>query len=354
MYKAHKMERWGIPYVHSIYHLAILSGLSVNKLNSIVGRQKQYYTAYAIPKRSGGSRFLHAPDDELKKLQRWINSEILIKLPVHPSCFSYHTGSSIVGCAEKHCSSSWLIKFDIENFFDSISEVDVYKVFRKFGYKPMISLILARICTYQSESISGDILHWVQYNKNSDELPFKKKHIRFFGRVPQGAPTSPMISNLVLSSLDEMLSQYAQKRGGIYSRYADDLFISFSQKDFDRVQASQVIGRVLNYVKSYGYKLNKTKIKVIPPGSNKVVLGLNVNGDSVLLTKTYKKRIESHIYGVGKFGIEQHALHRGFDSVFSMIDHITGLINHARLIEPTFGEKKHEEFKRLLSTLGLS
>ncbi|EGQ9186045.1 RNA-directed DNA polymerase [Vibrio parahaemolyticus] len=353
MSKAHKLECYDIPYVHSIYHLAMLSRLPVHLLHSFTDRKSIHYTSYSIPKRSGGCRFLHAPSDELKSAQRWINDKILSQLPVHSSCYSYHSKGSILECAQKHCSSKWLIKLDIENFFDEISEVDVYKVFRTIGYKPMVAFILARICTYEPYTVRNNKHSWVQYNKNSDDLPYGKKHIKLFGRVPQGAPTSPMLSNLVLYKLDEKLSHFAQSRGGIYSRYADDLFISFGSDDFDRTKASQVIGSCLSSVRSYGYKLNRTKIKVVPPGSNKVVLGLNVNGDEVRLTKTYKKKIESHIYGIKKFGIDKHALHRGFDSVFSMIDHIIGLINHAKRVEPEFGADKHVEFQRILTNLGL-
>jgi RNA-directed DNA polymerase len=354
MAQAHKLEGLGIPYIHSFPHFAHLTKLPESYLRAIVNRHSANYTLYSIPKRSGGSRFLHIPSDELKALQRWINSEILNRLPVHTSCYSYHKGSSIVHCAEKHCDSKWLIKFDIENFFDTINEVEVYKVYRKIGYKPLIAFGLARICTYEPKSVLQNKKNWVQFNKNSDEMPFQKKHIRHFGRVPQGAPTSPMLSNLVLTNLDEKLSSYAQKRGGIYTRYADDLFISFSQNNFDRQQVSQVIGSVLSQVKSYGYNLRKSKIKVIPPGSNKVILGLSVNDKQVRLTKQYKQNINSHIYGMVKFGVDKHAIHRGFDSVFGMIDHVFGLINYAKTVEPDFGYIKYQELQDCLSSSGLS
>lgn len=354
MAQAHKLECLGIPYIHSFLHFAHLTKFPESYLRSVVNRHNASYTSYAIPKRSGGSRYLQIPSDELKGLQRWINCEILYRLPVHSSCYSYHKNSSIVQCAEKHCSSKWLIKLDIENFFDTINEVEVYKVFRKIGYKPLIAFGLARICTYQPISVLQNKKNWVQFNKNSDEMPFQKKHIRHFGRVPQGAPTSPMLSNLVLADLDEKLSSYAQKRGGIYTRYADDLFISFSQNNFDRQQASQVIGSVLGHVKSYGYNLKKSKIKVIPPGSNKVILGLSVNDKQVRLTKQYRQKINSHIYGIVKFGVDKHAIHRGFDSVFGMIDHVFGLINYAKTVEPDFGHTKYQELRDSLRSSGLS
>lgn len=353
MSKAYKMQYLGIPYIHSVHHLAQLSHSSVQFLNSIVRRYGEYYTAYSIPKRSGGNRFIHSPCDELKSLQRWIHSEILTHLPVHRSCYSYHKNGSIFECAKKHCGSKWLIKFDIENFFDTINEVEVYRVFRKAGYKPMVAFILARVCTYKPISINKNKKNWVQFNTNSDILPYGKKHIRFFGKVPQGAPTSPMLSNLVLKGLDEKLCNYSQMRGGIYSRYADDFFISFSQGDFNRKQVSQIIGKVAAIVKMYGYNLNKTKIKVIPPGSKKIVLGLNVNGEEVQLSKEFKGRIRAHLYGIQKFGIDKHAVHRKFNSIFSMIDHIVGLINYSKQIDPIYGNRKFTELSNCLKSSGI-
>ncbi|AGR00222.1 reverse transcriptase family protein [Vibrio parahaemolyticus] len=354
MSKARKMQAQGLPYIHSLHHLALLTNTTVDYLNTIVCRAYDDYTSYRIQKRSGGSRFINAPSDELKLLQRWINNNILYNVPSHWCCFSYHKNASIIDCAQRHCQSKWLIKLDIENFFDTINEVQVYETFHSLGYKPMIAFFLARICTYEPNWISTDKKYWVSYNTNSDELPYSKKNIKYFGRVPQGAPTSPIISNMVMFSLDDEISNLIQNKGGIYTRYSDDIFVSFSQPNFNRNDVSKVIGKIFQKSKRYGYKINKTKIKVLPPGSKKIILGLNVNQRKPELTKEYKNRIESHLYGMSKFGISNHAQHRKFDSIFSMIEHIKGLINYARQISPKYGTSKYTELSDILMKEGLS
>ncbi|WP_372384814.1 reverse transcriptase domain-containing protein [Vibrio sp. BS-M-Sm-2] len=186
MAQAHKLEGLGIPYIHSFLHFAHLTKLSESYIRSIVNRRNSNYTSYSIPKRSGGSRYLHSPSDELKALQRWINGEILNRLPVHSSCYSYHKGSSIVQCAEKHCGSKWLIKLDIENFFDTINEVEVYKVYRKIGYKPLIAFGLARICTYQPKSVIQNKKIGFSSTKTLTKCRFRRSIFVILGVFPKG------------------------------------------------------------------------------------------------------------------------------------------------------------------------
>ncbi|EDT6760934.1 RNA-directed DNA polymerase [Salmonella enterica subsp. enterica] len=352
VYKSGLLAERNLPYIHSVKHLSLLTGCDENYLLSIINRSNRTYSFYTVPKRSGGVRFIHAPDEELKKLQQWINAQILINVPVHPCCYSFHKDSSIKKCAEKHCGVKWLIKIDIENFFEMVSEIEIYKVFIKLGYKPIISLALARICTYEPRYLTGFYNKWVIYKK-SKRLPFTSENARFFGRLPQGAPTSPMLSNLVLSSLDERINRLIKYKNGVYSRYADDIFISFGDKDINRVYLEKVIGRVTRYLEDFGYKANKTKIRLISPRALKIILGLNVGGEIVKLNSNYKKDLQCHFYGINKFGLISHASHRKFNSVLGMLEHIKGKVNFACQIEPDYGIPLKEELKNILNKNGL-
>ncbi|CAI1084090.1 Retron-type reverse transcriptase [Serratia liquefaciens] len=342
-----------IPYIHDVKHLSHLLGCSQIDLTSIIKRNYSGYRFYTVPKYSGGVRFINSPNDFLKKIQRWINFNILSKVEVHPSCYSFHKNSSIKNCAEKHCGAKWLVKIDIENFFEMVSEVEVYKQFRKLGYKPIVSFALSRICTYEPTHLVNFQHKWINYNSRTDSLPFSRRNVKFFGRLPQGAPTSPMLSNLVLSSLDEKVTRLIRNKNGIYTRYADDIFISFSEMAVDRKFLRQIIGKLISYLNSFGYQANKTKIKIISPRSTKLVLGLNVAEDKVFLQKKYKNNLESHIYGMKKFGLVLHAKHRKFDSVLGMIDHINGMVNYASYIEPMYGNKLKEKIKHIVNINGL-
>lgn len=354
MAKSSKFHDHGLTYIHSIKHLSKLISTEENYLKAVILRTISDYDHYSIPKKSGGSRFISAPRDELKKIQHWINFNVLKNLTPHPCCYSYHRKASIYKCAEIHCSSKWLLKLDIETFFDMTSEVNIYKQFTSIGYSPIVSFALARICTYQPKKLTTHQKAWKLHTRVNREEPFSRNSISYIGRLPQGSPTSPMLSNMAFYNLDEKINLLIKSYGGLYSRYADDIFISFSNADVNRLLISKLVGRLINYLKNEGYKLNKTKIKLSPPGVRKIVLGLNVDSDTPKLSKEFKRSIDSHIYALKKYGPKLHAVERNFQSVFGMLEHIKGKIFFARSISREYGDKKLNEFYNALEVHGFN
>lgn len=160
------------------------------------------YKNYSIRKKTGGVRMISAPYSDLKRVQRWVYENILLKdlSSVSPCAEGFIPKDNddirnIVTNARRHARSKWLINVDIQNFFDSIKYDSVWKYFSKFGYEEEVVDVLAKICTYKY-------------------------------RLPQGAPTSPMLSNLIVQSMDEAFVELASKCNCIYSRYADDITLS--------------------------------------------------------------------------------------------------------------------------------
>jgi RNA-directed DNA polymerase len=344
----------GLPPVYSLKHLCHYTGVNYQYLRNIIRRKRVPYVAYRVKKRSGGFRFLQSPEEDLKFLQRWVAKEMLYKVDPHWRCFSFHRNASIKKCAAEHCQSRWLIKIDIEKFFDSISEVQVYKVFRVLGYKPLLAFELARLCTVCPRYVKGNsAIRWVMFKRSMDGLPYSKRSIKYIGYLPQGAPTSPQLSNLVFADLDAKLLKVAEENGMIYTRYADDICFSTIEKGFARVDAVRVVSTVNRLLSINGFNPQKKKLKIIPPGGKKIVLGLGVDSDSPKLTKAYLNRIAAHLRGVEIFGSVEHASHRKFSSVHSMLDHVRGLIAYTFSIESRIGERFSERFDRLLEAEGL-
>lgn len=342
-------------YIHSLGHLAHCSRVNFHYLRNVVKRRGLPYEIFSVPKRSGGHRYLASPEKPLKQVQQWINKYILSSNIPHWRCFSYKSGVSIIDAAKEHCSSKWLIKIDIENFFDSVNEVSVYKLFRGMGYCSLVSFELARLCTFVPAHVSKNhFKRSLLYNTSSDDLPYPKKGIKFLGRLPQGAPSSPSISNLVFEPIDIVLQNYAEHNDLVYSRYADDICFSSDSKNFSREKAMEIINFCSKEIRRHGYATKKMKTKIIPPGVPKVVLGLNVNHSNPKLTKAFKKRLEGHIRGIEHFGAVEHANHKKFISVFGMLDHVLGLINHAKLVEGSYAEQIHEKFKSIIKSQRLS
>ena len=168
------------------------------------------------------------------------------------------------------------------------------------------------------------------------------------GSLPQGAPTSPMLANLAVRNMDEALSRCASEIGVRYTRYADDLTFSTTDKAFGRARAKQLIGLVYRAISERGMSANLAKTSISSPGSRKVVLGLLVDGETPRLTRRFKHNLRMHLHYIchPKFGPAKHAATRGFASVEGLRQHLLGLIAHASQIEPAYAASAKEAFRR--------
>ena len=338
---------YGLPSILSLNHLACRTGVQFQELRDFVNRKNHdTYRKFSIQKRSGGRRFIHVPTTDLMHVQRWLNEYIFKKVPAHPTSYAFTAGSSIKKCAAKHCGAKWLIKLDVADFFESVSEIQVFRLFRELGYQSLISFELARLCTAPTSHISPRRYYkqWYAWELNKTIPEYDEK---LLGYLPQGAATSPLISNLVMRECDKRLSEIAAKYRLTYTRYSDDLSFSTRSKDFTRTRARSVVFEVYKVLSEAGYRPQLRKTKIIPPSSKKVILGLNVDGAEPRLQKEYKDRIKQHLYYIEKVGISEHLNNRGFDSIWGLKSHLRGMIDYANMIEPDYSKKTLERFLKI-------
>ncbi|HFF9642558.1 TPA: RNA-directed DNA polymerase, partial [Klebsiella pneumoniae] len=137
---------------------------------------------------------------------------------------------------------------------------------------------------------------------------------------------SPMLSNLATVKLDISLSEYANKYGFTYTRYADDITLSCGGTLPDGVSVGKIKNNIISIIRKHHFKENVSKIRVAGPGSKKIVLGLLVDGNVPRLSKQTYKRIERHLYSIKKFGLSEVARHEKFDSPIGFYNHVAGLI----------------------------
>ncbi|HEY0771541.1 MAG TPA: hypothetical protein VGD31_14545, partial [Sphingobacteriaceae bacterium] len=123
--QARIVQNRGLPAILTLRHLTELTGVQYKYLREVVGRHRKPYKVFSISKHSGGKRIICVPEPSLMRVQRWINRNLLSKVQPHWRSFAYQSDSSIVWCAREHCGCHWLIKLDIQRFFESISEVKV-------------------------------------------------------------------------------------------------------------------------------------------------------------------------------------------------------------------------------------
>ena len=340
---------YNLPSILSLKHLSRRTDIDYEELRDFVSRKNyKAYKKFSIRKRSGGKRFIYAPAPSLKHVQRWFNEYILKQIPVHPASHAFTVGSSIKKCALKHCGARWLIKFDIENFFESISEIQVFRLFKSLGYQPLISFEMARLCTIPAscrrsscKRLRENCKRWHVREKN-EAIPEYSEEL--LGYLPQGAATSPLISNLIMKECDKKLSAIAKKHKLTYTRYSDDLSFSTRLENFCRQDAKEVSLEVYKVLSKVGYIAQYRKTKIIPPGSKKIILGLNVDGAMPRLQKEYKDRIRQHLYYIEKLGVAKHIKNRKFNSTEGFKSHLRGMIDYTNMIEPDYAQESLQRF----------
>ncbi len=229
---------------------------------------KHYHNVY-IPKSDGSKRKLSVPDLILKKVQKSIADNILIQYPISRYAKAYKIGSSVQQNARPHVGKKKILKLDIEGFFDHILYSQVKDiVFCKEKYSEPIRILLTMLCYYKDA-------------------------------LPQGAPTSPAITNIMMYDFDETVGAFCHEKNIAYTRYCDDMTFS---GDFDE---REVIGFVKNELYKLGLFLKNRKTAVVPATKRQYVTGIVVN-EKMNLTKEYKKKIRQEMYYIKKFGLDGH------------------------------------------------
>ena len=236
-----------------------------------------HYTRFEIPKRRGGTRAIWAPLPKLKAAQRWILREIVEHLPVHGAAHGFLPGRSILTNARAHTGAETILTMDLKDFFPTVTWRRVKGIFRKAGYREQIATLLALLCTEAPRERVQD----------GDESLLIALGPRC---LPQGAPTSPALSNTVSLRLDRRLSGLARSLGWRYTRYADDLTFSRPNGASDHPKLGQLIGGVKRFVADEGFVVHPDKTRVARSGGRQAVTGLIVNGDATPRTPRALRR----------------------------------------------------------------
>jgi RNA-directed DNA polymerase len=245
--------KWQFGFGKNVLELARRLGVEADLLRSL----QPSYRERLIPKKRGGQRRLLIPGDDLKSLQRRILRRLLAKLKVHRAATAYQPKSSIADNARPHVGKAVVVKLDLVDFFPSCRTDRVERYFRRIGWNREAAELLTRLCTYDDG-------------------------------LPQGAPTSPRLSNLLLYKLDHVLTRFVEARKGAYTRYADDITISFP-KDYPR-RIRGTIQFVARLARSMGLIVHdRKKLLILRQHQQQRVTGLIVNEKMQLPRKVRRK-----------------------------------------------------------------
>lgn len=343
-----RLQNAGLPPALTLRHLAALSGSKYGLLRRLVSRRgvRSQYRSFRITKRSGGVRRIYVAKAGLASFHRWTHDNILMSQSVHPRAFAYKRKTTIVDCASEHCGARWLVKFDVENFFESFDEISVYRLFQDMGYTPLLSFELSRILTVPRDYLTRKSMRTRErdgdttYPRTPTGHIIKEYSFDERGVLGQGLCTSPVVSNLLCAKIDAELDRIAVERGFVYTRYADDITFSTDRKRLPRKEIKALRLEVLAVLHARGLGENKKKFSVAGPGARRIVLGLLVDGERPRVSRATRARIDGHLHWLEKNGPAAHATARGFRSIDGLREHLHGLLAHIKQVD----ERLYEQY----------
>lgn len=273
-------------------------GISARTLYAVSNCLNRHYRTVQLPKKGGGFRTLSVPDECLKAIQRRIADVLLPLMEVSSYAKAYRDGGSTLKNAAVHVGKPLVLKLDILHFFDSIFYSSVKnQVFPAEMYAEPLRILLAMLCYH------GDGL-------------------------PQGAPTSPAISNILLREFDEQVGAWCRAQGIAYTRYCDDLTFS---GDFD---PGTVAGFACGELRKLGFLLNQQKTRVQRRSAQQSVTGIVVN-EAPAVPIAYRRKLRQEVYYCRKFGVDSHLEKTGAGiSAAQYLHRLLGQVSYVLHVSP--------------------
>lgn len=269
------------------------------------------YKVYQIAKRVPGQfRTIAQPAKEVKVLQYWVMNHVLNGFEVHPAATGYRKGRSIAHNAKAHTRGRFLLKLDFKDFFPSLKARD-FRRFLKKNWADLDQETVGALCR---------ILFWRP--KGTQDLC-----------LSIGAPTSPMLSNLLMMEFDKRVSGFCAEHGVVYTRYADDL--SFSAKTSQQLAAvEEMVTNLCDRLKSPSLTINPEKTVRVSKRDARRVTGLILTNDrKVSLGHEAKRRIRAWVH---------HFVTHRLDGV--QTSKLRGMLNYVNSVEPAFLQKLREKY----------
>jgi RNA-directed DNA polymerase len=260
-----------VEYSHLAYHL-------------YVKPFSERYTTFFIPKKSGSVREISSPNTGLKIIQQKLNYILQQVYQPKPSVHGFTYGKSIVSNARSHCKQRYVLNIDLKDFFPSINFGRVRGMFMNIPYQlpTEAATVLAQICCWNDS-------------------------------LPQGAPTSPVISNMLCSKLDSQLQRLAREHRCFYTRYADDLTFSTNARNFPNALATtessptgdelQVGRELYQIIRGNGFEINDSKVRLLQNSRRQEVTGLTTNVFPNV-TRKYVRQVRAMLHAWEKYGLE--------------------------------------------------
>lgn len=334
----HDFDRWDLknpeeraaenelPKLDSPRLLAEALGLTIAELRWYAFHRDDatfvHYHTFQIPKRNGTMRAIWAPNRRLKQIQRWVNREVVERLPVHGAAHGFLAGRSTKSNAAAHTGAETVVKIDLKDFFPTVTFPRVRGIFRKAGYREQVATLLALLCTEAPRQVV--------------DIKGKTHYLALGPRcLPQGAPTSPALTNTLCQRLDRRLAGLARKIGWRYTRYADDLTFSLPHGHKGKPLLGVLLGSVAKIAAEEGFAVHPDKTRVSRSGGRQQITGLVVNGKAPpRVPRDTKRQIRAALHNLAK----GKPLQEG-----ETLSRIAGYIAYIQMTDPKLGKKLRDQ-----------
>ncbi|CUI07199.1 Retron-type RNA-directed DNA polymerase [Janthinobacterium sp. CG23_2] len=318
---AGKLAGLAMPVLHKADELAQAMGITLSELRFLAFERRvsriSHYRRFAMPKKTGGERIISAPMPRLKRAQYWVLDNVLARAPLHQAAHGFVPGRSIVSNAAPHVGQAVVINLDLKDFFPSIGMPRIKGVFAQLGYSEQLATVLALLCT---EAATDEV-------RIDGETFFVAHGSR---ALPQGAPSSPALTNILCRRLDARLQACAAKLGFKYTRYADDL--TFSGDADARKLAGKLLWRAKQIVIDEGFTPHPDKQHVMRDAQRQMVTGIVVNQKPSLERETLR-RFRATLFQLEKDGPES----KQWNGNTNVIDALEGYAQFIRMVDPAKG-----------------
>jgi retron-type reverse transcriptase len=281
-----------------------------------------HYHRFTIPKKTGGERVISAPHRRLKAAQHWILRNILEPLQLSESAHGFVAGRSSVSNAVPHVGAAIVVNVDLKDFFPTVTYRRVKGLYKKLGYSEEVSTVLGLVCS--EPDITETTLDGQQY--------FVARGPR---RLPQGAPTSPAITNALCRRLDRRIGGWAAKHGFIYTRYADDLTVSTKDRN---APVGKMLAFLRHVTEAEGFHVHPDKVRVVRRGRRQEVTGVVVN-DRPGVPRDELRRFRALLYQISKDGPAGKRWGHGGD----VLEAALGFASYVAMVDPERGNKLREQ-----------
>jgi hypothetical protein len=295
----------------------------------------RHYRYRWVQKRSGGYRLLETPKPRIKKIQRWVHRSVLSAVPADPSAHGFTLGRSALSFAAVHVEQHVVVRMDLADFFGSIVVARVRATFARLGYPDAVASALAGLCCVPTPEFV------LRSNPERDPVERHRATQRLrIPHLPQGAPTSPALSNLIAWRLDRRVSGLARAAGAQYSRYADDLAFS-GDRAFARA-IDRFVVCVGAIAEEEGFALRFRKLRVMRRGTRQQLAGLVVNQRPNVSRRTYDA-LRATLHNASRLGpaSQNRAAHPDFRA------HLQGKIAWIEQSNPKRGARLRSLFERI-------